>query len=75
MRNMQLGRVKSLKERLNISKSKQIPIQQFNKIGELINTFNSGKEAEKITGVLRSKICLVCKGLRPFAGGYIWRYK
>ena len=41
---------------------------------EVIATFESGKDAERATGVSSSKICQVCKGNREHASGYKWRY-
>ena len=40
--------------------------------GKIVNQFNSGSEAEKITGYHR--IHDVCNGKRKSAGGYIWKY-
>jgi hypothetical protein len=48
-------------------------VLQINKTtGEIINQFNSGMEAERITGYHR--IHDVCNGKRKSAGGYIWKY-
>ena len=49
-------------------------VDQLSIDGKLIRTFDSAKEAESATGVLRSKICMCCKGQRKTAGGYKWRY-
>lgn len=49
-------------------------VDQLSMNGEFIQTFNSAKEAEFVTGALRSKICMCCKGQRKTAGGYKWRY-
>lgn len=49
-------------------------VLQYNSKGELINTFKSAHEAERETGISFTNICKVCRGERPHAGGYIWRY-
>ena len=40
-----------------------------------IEEFNSIKEAHEKTGVSSGNIVSCCKGNRPNAGGYLWRYK
>ena len=47
---------------------------QADLLGNDVRTFNSAKEAEAFTGVLRSKISQVCNGKRNKAGGYRWRF-
>ena len=42
--------------------------------GELLATFPSTREAERVTGINQSNISECCKGKRKSAGGYIWRY-
>lgn len=52
-------------------------VQQFDKEGNLIATYDSIIEASEITGVERSSISAVCLGTNPkrhSAGGYIWKH-
>ena len=42
--------------------------------GELLATFPSTHEAERVTGIAQSSISKCCKGKRKYAGGYVWRY-
>ena len=53
--------------------SKQV--QMFDKkTGELLATFPSTMEAERVTEIAQSNICSCCKGKLKSAHGYIWRY-
>lgn len=58
-----------------VSKSRQKPIEQYNKENIFLNEFNDGVEAENVTGIHRSHISQCCNGKRKTAGGYIWRFK
>lgn len=49
-------------------------VQQL-KDGQVLATYPSIKEAERITGIYNSNIVKVCQGKRKTAGGYQWRYK
>lgn len=52
-------------------------VQQFDKEGNLIATYDSIVEAAKITGIDRSSISAVCLGTNPkrhTAGDYIWKH-
>ena len=51
------------------------PVIQYSIHGNLIKEFNSAKEAQSYTGILKSDICLCCKYVSKTAGGYVWRYK
>jgi hypothetical protein len=42
--------------------------------GNIINTFSSTIEAEKVTGILNTAIQNCCKGRSKKSGGYIWKY-
>ena len=42
--------------------------------GELLATFPSTMEAERVTGINHSHISSCCLGNRKSAGGYVWRY-
>ena len=57
----------------NPSLSKQV--QMLDKsTGELLATFPSTHEAERVTGIAQPHICSCCLGKLKSAGGYIWRY-
>lgn len=56
-------------------------VQKFKKLEmldmvtkDVIRTFESGKEAEHITGISRKYISLVCHQKKHSAGGFIWRF-
>lgn len=49
-------------------------INQLTLSGELINTFEGIREAERITGIKNQSISQCCKGKYKTAGGYIWEY-
>ena len=42
--------------------------------GELLATFPSTMEAERITGIYKSNISACCLGKCKSAGGYVWKY-
>lgn len=52
-------------------------VEQLDLNGNVIKTFSSVCEAERITGIPNTNICKVCKGNtgRKQAGGFGWRYK
>lgn len=57
----------------NQARSKKV--QMFDKsTGELLTTFPSLAEAERVTGVRQCTICLCCLGKRKSSGGYVWKY-
>lgn len=49
-------------------------VQQFLN-GELVREFGSSQEAFRETGISQGNISAVCRGVRPLAGGFYWRYK
>lgn len=51
-----------------------VPVFQFDMDGNLLRSFNSLSEAERITGINHSKISAVCSGIRKSTGGFIWSY-
>ena len=60
-------------KRVGEAHSKQV--QMFDKkTFELLETFPSTHEAERITGISNSNISECCNANRKSAGGYIWRY-
>ena len=60
-------------KRVAESLSKQV--QMFDKkTGELLATFPSTQEAERITGIFHQSIAPCCNGKRKSAGGFVWKY-
>lgn len=55
-------------------KSVMTPIIQYDMDGNVINTFESLSEAERMSGVSSIDIAGVCKGRRASAHGYIFKY-
>lgn len=54
---------------------KSKPVQMLDKsTNELLATFPSIMEAQRVTGISQGNIGKCCNGKRKFAGGYIWRY-
>ena len=50
-------------------------VQMFDKkTGELLATFPSLHEAERVTGIDHSNISTCCTGKLKSAGGYVWKY-
>ena len=50
-------------------------VQMFDKsTGELLATFPSTMEVERVTGIAQQNISSCCNGKLKSAGGYIWRY-
>ena len=50
-------------------------VQMFDKkTGELLATFPSTHEAERVTGINQGSISKCCLGKLKSSGGYIWRY-
>jgi hypothetical protein len=70
-----LNKPKSPEHKDKISKSKFIPIIQYNINNEYINEWNSIKIASKNLNIDAADICQVCKGNKKHAKGFIFRYK
>ena len=49
-------------------------VQQIDKEGNVIATFQSERDAERVTGICHNNICDCLKGRRKSAGGYFWKY-
>lgn len=56
------------------SKSKNKPVRQIDLYGNLVNVFESAKQANEITNISRSHISNCCHGKRRMAGGYKWSF-
>ena len=51
-------------------------VQMFDKsTGELLATFPSTMEAERVTGIDQSNVSKCCLGKHKSAGGYVWKYQ
>jgi len=50
-------------------------VSQFDKDGNLVGSFASSYEAERITGISRTHIGGCCRGERLTAGGYVWKFE
>ena len=50
-------------------------VAMFDKNNNLIKTFKTCGLASKETGIKTTHIARCARGVRPSAGGYIWRYK
>lgn len=63
----------SCQERLRVYKNK--PVYMIEKhTGNILNRFDSIKIAMEKTGIHKTTISQVCRGLVKTAGGYIWKY-
>ena len=72
-RNKRAGKAISKANINNPMLSKKV--QMFDKsTGELLATFPSTNEAERVTGIYHSSISSCCNGKYKSAGGYIWKY-
>ena len=68
-------RVLSNCHKTKIGKANSVSINQIDiHTKEIIKTWDSMMEAERVTGVHNSKISMVCKGKRKSAGGFGWEY-
>ena len=61
-----------IKESIRKQKSKKV--YQYDKDNNLINIFESVREAEKNTGIHRNCISNCCCGRQKYAGKYFWKY-
>lgn len=50
------------------------PVTQYNMKGHKIRTYESARQAEKITGISSGTISFVARGKLKSTGGYIWLY-
>ena len=58
-----------------VAESLSKKVQMFDKFtGELLATFPSTMEANRITGINQGNISSCCLGKYKSAGGYVWRY-
>ena len=57
-----------------VAKSQQKKVAQYDKDGNLIATYNSGREAATKTGFPYPCISDWCRGAHPCKAGYIWKF-
>ena len=58
-----------------VAESLSNQVQMFDKAtGELLATFPSTHEAERVTRIAYQSISSCCLGKRKSAGGYVWKY-
>lgn len=62
-------------DQLRYNRKDLVSVVQLDDDGNIVNEFKSIREAERITGVRNSHITSVCKGKRPKAGSFVWKYK
>lgn len=76
MRIVRLGKKLSLEHRKHMSEAhKTVKVDMFDKdTGELLRSFDSIKEASKVTRTNYSALINCCRGVYKTAGGYVWRY-
>lgn len=63
-----------IKEKLKSKRMLNVPIHQYDKQNNLINTFTNASVASKETGIGFSGITQCCKGILNSSGGFIWKY-
>lgn len=59
---------------IEISKSKSIPVHQYDLLGNYISEFKSAQEVEKLLGFNNKNIQACCKGRKKTVGGFKWSY-
>lgn len=64
---------KASKLKIGIASSK--PVIQYNKNGDIIFEYRSGKEAALHNNIPATCISAACKGKIKTSGGFIWKYK
>ena len=57
------------------AESRSTPVNQWDKQGNFIQTFNSAKQAANNTNIPNANICSVLNGKRQTAGGYYWTFE
>lgn len=50
------------------------PVQQLNESGDVLNEFESAREAARYIGIHENCISRVCRGERRLSAGYRWKY-
>lgn len=66
----------SLAKKGKLNGNRSVPVIQIDPITNIqVKEYLSAQEAERQTGVSQPNIISVCKGKRPRAGGFKWKYK
>ncbi|OAV76049.1 NUMOD4 motif [Bacteroidales bacterium Barb7] len=73
LRGRKITKLQRIKIAINQKKTRSV-LQIDEKTNEVINTFFSLGEAQRVTGCHRSNISNVCKGKLKTCGGYKWRF-
>ena len=68
------GKILSSETRRKMSEARGKKVGQYDEDMNLIATYNSVTEASKQLNLDASFISKVCRGVRPRAGGYLWKY-
>lgn len=74
---MSLGHVGKKRSKESVEKTalgKMKKVIQMNQNMDIINMFNSVKEASEMTYTCKSEISSVCNGKKKTANGFIWRF-
>jgi hypothetical protein len=50
-------------------------VSQYTRDDQLVNNFDSIKEASSFTGIDAAEICSCCSGKHKIAGGFVWKYQ
>lgn len=72
--NNQVSNLEWLTRGDNVRYSNDMPVLQFDRLGNLVSRFPSLNEAARQTGIAAQSICSVCNGKRKTAGGYGWQF-
>lgn len=56
-------------------KNASVPVLQISLDGNVINRFESIKDAERYLEIKNSHICDCCKGRRKTSNGFLWKYE
>lgn len=70
-----IGLKRSEETKIKLKNFFSIPVLQYDKSGNFIREFSSGKEAGKFFKISYGHIGECCNGNIKTAGGYIWRHK
>jgi len=65
----------SSKQRMRDARKDKKIVYQYSQSNELINVFESIREAERKTGIQHTHISRCCRGIERQAGGFIWKFK
>lgn len=75
MTNLRYITIKENRGVIGNSHAKKKAVLQYDLKGKIINEFESGSEAYRITKINYRNISNACLGIVESAGGYIWKFK